>query len=165
MHALDILAARQPRLTGLAVLDDCSVAVSSQEHLATLRFAPRWARSEQPQQWPRAFRRAAATVLLINRFGDGRCRAEWKHRTALWALPEDAVHLIVAAMAGDRAEWLQESARQWHASDCAWASCYGLAEEDLLHEVVQKPLCQVLLPGQRACVLDPDMRPPLSFAD
>jgi hypothetical protein len=146
--------------TGLAVLDDTTVAVTSDKHLMTLRFAARWS-IDVP--WPQAFRRAAATVLLIVRFGQAHAATTARGALNLWSLPADVVSLLLEKMAGERCDWLHGGDEGDSEGGLAGAY-HGLLDEELTHELIQKPLCQLWY-DRNAVLLQPAHRPPLSYLD
>lgn len=134
-----MIQANGNKFTGLAVLGPSDIAVQSERYLFTLRFADKWA---WQHSWPQAFRHAAATVLLISKFGKQHAMARAAAGAGLWSLPADVVHSIIQLAAGEHAEWLQGGSNppQGVAPPPAFQ---GLSDEALLHPIVSKPLSQL----------------------
>ena len=159
---MTMVAKRGLKFTGLAVLDDRTLAVTTERHLATLSLSPHW---EPGNAWPRSFLRAAATTLLIAKFGHRHCAAGTT--TGLWSLPRDMVGVIVKHAAGRRTDWLGVpcDCRDGSADEPEWghdAAYEGLTKEQLVCDLVQAPLCQQHYRAD-ACTLDPACPAPLSY--
>lgn len=137
-QVIDLLQSRGSTFTGLTVLSRTDIAVQSEAHVFVLRFAARWATHHA---WPRAFQRAACTLMAISKFGKQHARSDAVADAGLWSLPSDVLHHIIELAAGEHAEWLEVGADR---GATAMSSTYqGLSEEVLLHPMVQKPLCQL----------------------
>ena len=111
--------------------------MTSINHLALIELVPRWAPGVA---WPRAFRRAAATVLAIGRFGSAHASAAARARTGLWSLSSELISLVVEKAAGRQAEWIEVSAETGAAAE---ATCWGVPVAALTSDVVQRPLAQL----------------------
>ena len=152
-------APRVRKFTGLAAVDDCTVAVTSEQHLFTLKLTPTWSPG---RTWPQAFRHAAATLWLIAKFGHRHASKQAEQHTSLWSLPPDVVAKIVHKAAGDRLDWLGSSPSEQSAA-CEGAY-QGLTKAQLTDDLVQKPLCQ-LHQGHTQTLFDPACSLPQCFMD
>jgi hypothetical protein len=141
--------------TGLACVDDCTLAVTSHSHVALIKLIPQWSRV---YRWPCAFTRAAQTTLLIAQFGEARARAECRGKHGLWSLPKETIDVIIQKSAGSQSDWLRcEDALNY--SD----SFYGVPRDALTHPLIQESLLGLYHTG--AWLFDPESFRPLDDSD
>jgi hypothetical protein len=139
-----INAVKNP-FTGLACIDDCTIAVTGTTHGAILKFIPKWSPGKP---WPRAFMRAALTTLLISKFGEAHTKAsvESHGQHGLWSLPLETLKLILQEASAPHSAWLQQRSTDG-------ASFYGVPLTALTSTLIQEPLVRLYLAG--AWVFDP----------
>jgi hypothetical protein len=139
--------------TGLTCMDDHTLAITSSTHVALLKLVPEWSAG---RRWPRAFMRAAQTMLLIHKFGEAHAKADSRSTHGLWSLPQETLDSILQKAAGSRSEWLKGAAKFEPPPDAA--SFYGVPRAALTSTLIQEPLVHLYLTG--AWLFAPDQFQP-----
>lgn len=153
--ALDNLGAFASRSTGLAVSGPSTLVVTTEHHAFRLPVEPAW---RPDVHWPASFRRAAATTLLLAKYGARHAVRDVAQRPCIWNLPDDVSLRIVRLAAGERADWLslEDAAAAMPSPSTRIAE--GLPEfEELGNSVVHIGMCrcELLLPSCPGCRLAP----------
>lgn len=147
------LAPHAARSTGLALLDDATLCVTTTAHAFRIPLEFVW---HPGAAWPASFRRAAAITLLAARFGARHAAPAAGAAVQLWHLPRDSVLQILRQAAAEPTDWAaleDPEARCPEACEVLAAGIALPAVDACFGHVARCRERHLLLPGCSRCTL------------